>query len=67
VKRVRPTQVQIGDLLGRGYRGVMRVSAIEVREGMVRFYDSNGNFWCHKVTGWATIKTALDAPHDANA
>jgi len=57
MKRVRPTQVQIGDLLGRGYRGVMRVATIETRQGMIHFYDSKGNLWVHKTNGWATIST----------
>jgi len=56
-KRIKPDQVQIGDLIMRGYRGAMLVSTIAVREGMVHYYDSKGTLWCHKLNGWATIVT----------
>jgi len=54
-KRIKSTAVQKGDLLMRGYRGAMRVSAIEVRGGFVHYYDSKGTHYCHKTTGHATI------------
>ena len=54
-KRVKSTEVQIGDLLHRGYRGVMRVATITVRDGWVCYYNSNGDLYLHKLNGWAKV------------
>lgn len=54
-KKIKSTQVQIGDLLMRGYRGAMRVASIDQRDGFVHFYDNKGTHYCLKPNGLATI------------
>lgn len=54
-QRIKSTDVQIGDLLHRGYRGVMRVATITVRDGWVCYYNSNGDLYLHKINGFAKV------------
>ena len=59
-QRVKSTEVQVGDLLHRGYRGVMRVATITIRDGWVCYYNSNGDLYLHKLNGWARIVKAAN-------
>tara|TARA_R110000868_G_scaffold48182_1_gene156944 strand:+ start:543 stop:731 length:189 start_codon:yes stop_codon:yes gene_type:complete len=53
--RIKSTEVQVGDLLCRGYRGTMRVAKIVYRDGWIMFYNSNGDAELRKPNGISTI------------
>jgi len=54
-ERIKSIDVQIGDMIHRGYRGVMQVATITTRDGWVRYYNSNGDLWLHKINGFAKV------------
>jgi len=53
--RIKSTEVQVGDLLCRGYRGTLRVAIISHRDGWIAFYNSDGDFTLRKPNGISTI------------